>query len=72
MYNIRQSDDTKRSSDEFTFVGCFPADNPKYNIGMVVIRPRKHPAKKDIYLSYSYLCNTVDTVPVQVSLCSQG
>ena len=31
-------------SDEFTFVGCFPADNSKYNIGMVVIRPRKHPA----------------------------
>lgn len=44
MYNIRQSDDNKRTSDEFTFVGCFPADNPKYTIGMVVIRPRKHPA----------------------------
>lgn len=44
MYNIRQSDDTKRTSDEFTFVGCFPADNPKYTIGMVVIRPHKLPA----------------------------
>ena len=44
MYNIRQSDDNKRTSDEFTFVGCFPADNPKYTIGMVVIRPHKLPA----------------------------
>ena len=44
MYNIRQSDDNKRTSDEFTFVGCFPVDNPKYTIGMVVIRPHKLPA----------------------------
>lgn len=44
MYNIRQSDDNKRTSDEFTFVGCFPAGNPKYTIGMVVIRPHKLPA----------------------------
>lgn len=43
MYNIRQCDDNKRSSDEFTFVGCFPADNPKYTIGMVVVRPHKLP-----------------------------
>lgn len=44
IYNIRQCDDNKRSSDEFTFVGCFPADNPKYTIGMVVVRPHKLPA----------------------------
>lgn len=44
MYNILQSDDTKRSSDEFTFVGCFPANNPKYTISMVVVRPHKLPA----------------------------
>ena len=25
-------------------MGCFPADNPKYSIGMVVIRPHKLPA----------------------------
>ena len=43
-YNILQCDDNKRSSDEFTFVGCFPADNPKYTISMVVIRPHKLPA----------------------------
>lgn len=44
IYNIRQCDDNKRSSDEFTFVGCFPADNPKYTISMVVVRPHKLPA----------------------------
>lgn len=43
-YNILQCDDNKRSSDEFTFVGCFPADDPKYTISMVVIRPHKLPA----------------------------
>ena len=43
-YNILQHDNNKRSFDEFTFVGCFPADNPKYTIGMVVIRPHKLPA----------------------------
>ena len=40
-YNILQHDNNKRCFDEFTFVGCFPADNPKYSIGMVVIRPHK-------------------------------
>lgn len=44
MYNILQCDENKRSSDEFTFVGCFPADNPKYIISMVVVRPHKLPA----------------------------
>ena len=44
MYNILQCDDNKRSLDEFTFVGCFPADNPKYTISMLVIRPHKLPA----------------------------
>ena len=44
IYNILQCYDNKRSSDEFTFVGCFPADNPKYIIGMVVVRPHKLPA----------------------------
>ena len=43
-YNILQHDDNKRCFDEFTFVGSFPADNPKYSIGMVVIRPHKLPA----------------------------
>lgn len=43
MYNLLQSDDNKRSLDEFTFVGSFPADNPKYTISMVVIRPHKLP-----------------------------
>ena len=43
IYNILQCDDTKRNSDEFTFVGCFPADNPKYTISMVVVRPHKLP-----------------------------
>ena len=44
MYNILQCEDNNRSSDEFTFVGCFPADNPKYTISMLVIRPHKLPA----------------------------
>ena len=43
-YNILQHDNNKRCFDEFTFVGSFPADNPKYSIGMVVIRPYKLPA----------------------------
>lgn len=43
IYNILQCDDNKRSSDEFTFIGCFPADNPKYTISMVVVRPHKLP-----------------------------
>ncbi len=43
-YNILQHDNNKRCFDEFTFVGCFSADNPKYSIGMVVIRPHKLPA----------------------------
>ena len=43
-YNILQHDNNKRCFDEFTFVGSFPADNPKYSIGIVVIRPHKLPA----------------------------
>ena len=43
-YNILQHDNNKKCFDEFTFVGSFPADNPKYSIGMVVIRPHKLPA----------------------------
>ena len=43
-YNILQHDNNKRCFDEFAFVGCFPADNPKYSIGIVVIRPHKLPA----------------------------
>ena len=43
-YNVLQIDYNKRCFDEFTFVGCFPADNPKYSIGMIVIRPHKLPA----------------------------
>ena len=43
IYNILQCDDNKRNSDEFTFVGCFPADNPKYTISMVVVRLHKLP-----------------------------
>lgn len=43
-YNIHQYGYNKRCFDEFTFVGCFPADNPKYSIGMIVIRPHKLPA----------------------------
>ena len=43
-YNVLQIDYNKKCFDEFTIVGCFPADNPKYSIGMVVIRPHKLPA----------------------------
>lgn len=43
-YNVLQYDYNKKCFDEFTFVGCFPADNPKYFIGMIVIRPHKLPA----------------------------
>ena len=43
-YNVLQIDYNKKCFDEFTFVGSFPADNPKYSIGMVVIRPHKLPA----------------------------
>ena len=43
-YNVLQYDYNKKCFDEFTFVGCFPADNPKYSIGMIVIRPHKLPA----------------------------
>lgn len=43
-YNVFQYDYNKKCFDEFTFVGCFPADNPKYSIGMIVIRPHKLPA----------------------------
>ena len=43
-YNVLQIDYNKRCFDEFTFAGCFPADNPKYSIGMIVIRPHKLPA----------------------------
>lgn len=62
MYNILQCDDNKRSSDEFTFVGCFPADNPKYTIGMVVVRPHKLPAtigmlSKEVNLLIEWLMN---------------
>ena len=44
IYNILQCDNNKRCSDEFTFVGCFPADNPKYTISVIVVRPHKLPA----------------------------
>lgn len=47
-YNILQYDYNKRCFDEFTFVGCFPADNPKYSIGMIVIRPHKLPATAEM------------------------
>ena len=47
-YNILQHDNNKRCFDEFTFVGCFPADNPKYSIGMVVFRPHKLPATAEM------------------------
>ena len=43
-YNVLQYDYNKKCFDEFTFVGCFPADNPKYSIGMIVIRSHKLPA----------------------------
>ena len=62
IYNILQCDDNKRSSDEFTFVGCFPADNPKYTIGMVVVRPHKLPVtigmlSKEVNLLIEWLMN---------------
>lgn len=62
MYNILQCDDHKRSLDEFTFVGCFPADNPKYTISMVVVRPHKLPAtigilSKEVNLLIEWLMN---------------
>ena len=47
-YNILQYDNNKKCFDEFTFVGCFPADNPKYSIGMIVIRPHKLPATAEM------------------------
>ena len=47
-YNVLQIDYNKRCFDEFTFVGCFPADNPKYSIGMIVIRPHKLPATAEM------------------------
>ena len=61
-YNILQHDNNKRCFDEFTFVGCFPADNPKYSIGMVVIRPHKLPAtagmlSKDVNQLIEWLMN---------------
>lgn len=62
MYNILQCEDNNRSSDEFTFVGCFPADNPKYTISMVVVRPHKLPAtigmlSKEVNLLIEWLMN---------------
>lgn len=62
MYNILQCDDNKRSSDEFTFVGCFPADNPKYTISMIVVRPHELPANigmlsKEVSLLIGWLMN---------------
>ena len=61
-YNVLQHDNNKRCFDEFTFVGCFPADNPKYSIGMVVIRPHKLPAtagmlSKEVNLLIEWLMN---------------
>ena len=61
-YNILQHDNNKRCFDEFAFVGCFPADNPKYSIGMVVIRPHKLPAtagmlSKDVNQLIEWLMN---------------
>ena len=61
-YNILQHDNNKRCFDEFTFVGCFPADNPKYSIGMVVIRPHKLPAtagmlSKEVNQLFEWLMN---------------
>ena len=61
-YNVLQIDYNKRCFDEFTFVGCFPADNPKYSIGMVVIRPHKLPAtagmlSKDVNQLIEWLMN---------------
>ena len=61
-YNILQHDNNKRCFDEFTFVGCFPADNPKYTISMVVVRPHKLPAtigmlSKEVNLLIEWLMN---------------
>lgn len=42
-YNTLQYDEGKCIFDEFTFVGCLPANNPKYTVSMVVIRPHKLP-----------------------------
>ena len=61
-YNILQHDNNKRCFDEFAFVGCFPADNPKYSIGMIVIRPHKLPAtagmlSKDVNQLIEWLMN---------------
>lgn len=40
VYNL--ADDGKEQA--FTFIGCFPADKPKFAIGMVVQRKHKQPA----------------------------
>ena len=61
-YNVLQIDNNKRCFDEFTFVGCFPADNPKYTISMVVVRPHKLPAtigmlSKEVNLLIEWLMN---------------
>ena len=40
MYNVAD-DGTEQT---FTFVGCFPADKPKYAVSMVVQRKHKLPA----------------------------
>ena len=61
-YNVLQIDNNKRCFDEFTFVGCFPADNPKYTISMVVVRPHKLPAtigmlRKEVNLLIEWLMN---------------
>lgn len=42
-YNTLLYNDGKCTLDEFTFVGCLPANNPKYTVSMVVIRPHKLP-----------------------------
>lgn len=42
-YNTLQYNDGKCTLDEFTFIGCLPANNPKYTVSMVVIRPHKLP-----------------------------
>lgn len=61
-YNVLQIGNNKRCFDEFTFVGCFPADNPKYTISMVVVRPHKLPAtigmlSKEVNLLIEWLMN---------------
>ena len=40
VYNVAD-DGTEQT---FTFVGCFPADEPKYAVSMVVQRKHKQPA----------------------------